>query len=114
MAWYGWTLLYFATLALSTVLAEKVGWLRPQHIIGLPMLALDCLGNMLTGGSWRNTLSGESWHHRNHKYWYWCHRAIDFIFRWQKDHCMNQALREARWGGVWPAWWHVVKTGRSA
>lgn len=70
----------------------------------LPLLALDCLCNLAIGGSWRNTLSGEAWHHRNHKYFGWCRKFIDWLFFWQPQHCMVQAQSEALYGSVWAAW----------
>lgn len=70
----------------------------------LPLLAMDCLACLCIGGSWRNTLSGEAWHQREHKHWGRTHRAIDWLFFWQTNHCQGQALREAAYGSVWGAW----------
>lgn len=70
----------------------------------LPLIALDCLLCMLTGGSWRNTLSGEAWNQREHKWWGWTHRAIDAIFFFDPNHCETQAKTEASAGSVWSAW----------
>lgn len=75
-------------------------------VLMLPLLALDCLGNLLLCQSWRNTMSSEAWHHRAHEYWWWCHLAIDTLFFWQPEHCRNQAEREERFGSVWAAWLH--------
>lgn len=77
---------------------------RPMLLAMLPLIALDCGLNMLTGGSWRNTLSAEAWRHRSHKWWGWCHRAIDALFFLDPDHCRIQALRESVHGSVWRAW----------
>jgi hypothetical protein len=76
-------------------------------LVLLPLLALDCLANMLLGGSWRNTLSAEAWHARDHKYWGWTHRVIDALFFWQAAHCMEQAAAEERHGGAWGVWRHA-------
>jgi hypothetical protein len=80
---------------------------RLLAVLMLPLLGLDCLGNLAVGGSWRNTLSGEAWNHREHRWWGWTHRAIDRcarrFFR-QEDHCQDAARREARFGSVWRAW----------
>ncbi|MEJ7932590.1 hypothetical protein WG922_21650 [Ramlibacter sp. AN1015] len=73
----------------------------------LVLLALDCLLNMLLGGSIRNTLSGEAWHAREHRWWGWTHRFIDALFFWQQKHCQTQALRELAFGSVWAAWLHA-------
>lgn len=74
-------------------------------ILMLPLIFIDCVGNVvLAGGSFRNTLSGEAWHQRDHKYWGWCHRFIDKLFFWQQDHCRINAWREAAHGSVWAAW----------
>ena len=86
----------------------RIGYVRPFYIVGAPLLLLDCAGNLLIGGSFRNTLSSEAWHHREHKHWGWCHRFIDALFWFQPNHCRIQALREATHGSVWRAWWRVV------
>jgi hypothetical protein len=70
----------------------------------VPLLALDCLGNLLHGGSFRHTLSGEAWNHRGHKWWGWTHHFIDALFFFQPSHCKVQAEREALHGSVWAAW----------
>lgn len=68
-----------------------------------PLLVLDCAGNMLIGGSFRNTLSAEAWHARDHDWWFWTHAFIDGLFFWQHQHCRAQADRERRHGSVWTA-----------
>lgn len=73
-------------------------------VLLLPLLALDCLVNMLIGGSFQNTLSGEAWQHREHKYWKRAHRAIDALFFWQTSHCKFAAVAEAIHGSAWKAW----------
>lgn len=76
-------------------------------ILLLPLLALDCLANMIVGGSWRNTLSGEAWHAREHKWWGWTHKAINALFFWQANHCQDQAIAEAMHGSAWRVWRHL-------
>lgn len=100
---------YAAVLATCTLLDRHAGVRRPLLLAMLPLLALDCLANTLLLQSWRKTLSGEAWHHREHKYWGWCYRVINAVFFWQTDHCRTQAQREARWGSVWAAWWRNVR-----
>lgn len=78
--------------------------MKLRLLILLPLLALDCLGNLLIGGSIRNTLSAEAWHAREHKWWGWTHKAIDALFFWQTAHCQSQAIRETEHGSVWAAW----------
>lgn len=74
-------------------------------LIALP-LALDCAGNMLLGGSWRNTLSGEAWEQRDHKYWGWTHRFINALF-FDPKHCENAAVAERAYGSIW-GWWRTL------
>lgn len=78
-----------------------------KKLLKLPLIALDCVGNLLVGGSWRNTLSSEAWKHREHSRWGWTHQAIDAFFG--KNHCQEQAADEDRYGSVWAAWWASVK-----
>lgn len=78
--------------------------MKLRHLLMLPLLALDCLGNLLVGGSVKNTLSSEAWNHREHAYWGWTHRFIDGLPFFGKGHCKAQADREALYGGVWKAW----------
>lgn len=84
------------------------------ELLLLPLIAADCACNMLLGGSWRNTLSGEAWHQRAHRVWGWCHKWIDWLFACpaigQTDHCRLPAEREARHGSVWASWW-ITFTG---
>jgi hypothetical protein len=78
-------------------------------------LAIDCLFNMLHGGSLGKTLSGEAWHQREHKWFFWTHRFIDWLFYWPKlgrgmpNHCQNASIRESENGGAWPGWWKKTK-----
>lgn len=82
-------------------------WELVKRGLILNLLLLDCFGNVLAGGSFKNTLSGESWHHREHKYWGWCHRAIDKVFG--ANHCQKAAIRETENGGAWRGWWAKTK-----
>ena len=75
------------------------------YLIGLfPLLVVDCLGNVVLKGSFKNTLSARAWHARNHKVWWWTHLVIDGIFWRQVQHCFKQAEREQVHGSVWNAW----------
>lgn len=74
------------------------------QLLMLPLIAIDCMGNWVVGGSFNNTLSGEAWNQRNQPYWGWTHKAIDRLFFWQPHHCKTQSEREAAQGGVWKAW----------
>jgi hypothetical protein len=102
-------ILYLSALIASIVLDAKTGIRRPLLIVSFPLLVADCALNYAFGGSFRNTLSGESWHHRQHKYWSWCYRCVNGMFFWQKDehgnriHCQRQALKEAAYGSFWKA-----------
>jgi hypothetical protein len=74
-----------------------------RHFILLPLLVLDCLGNItLCRGSWRNTMSASAWANRNHKYFSWCCKFVDAIFG--AGHCQEQYEREQKYGSVWAAW----------
>lgn len=68
----------------------------------LPLIAFDCLGCLLLGGSWRNTISSEAWNNREQKNWRGRWKDIDAVFG--KDHCQRQAKLEAAHAGVWRAW----------
>lgn len=98
--------IYAIALLKCWLLARFGGSRRPLMAAMVPLIALDCLGNLLHGGSWRNTLSGEAWHHRQHRWWGWTHRFIDALFLPLDgpDHCRRQAEREALYGSVWAAW----------
>jgi len=74
-------------------------------LIFLPLL-VDCILNMVLGGSFRQTLSGEAWRQRDHKWWGWTHDAIDALFGLfgQTDHCKKAAMTESQWGSIWTAW----------
>jgi hypothetical protein len=71
--------------------------------IFVPLL-LDVLGNLLIGGSWRNTLSGEAHAHKTRRWFGWTEAFIDGLFFWQVNHCKGQAARERHYGSVWAAW----------
>lgn len=73
----------------------------------LPLLALDCLLNVLCGGSFHQTLSATAWTVRDHRYFGWTYRFIDTMLFWQPNHCQHQAAIEQRYGSVWTAWQHV-------
>lgn len=79
---------------------------RIPRIFILVLLALDCLANaVLADGSWRHTLSGDAWKHRENPYWGWCHRFIDSLpLIGGPDHCKNAAEREQQYGSAWAAW----------
>jgi hypothetical protein len=84
---------------------------RVRLLLLLPLIALDCLANMLLGQSWRNTLSGEAWNHRNDPRLRWCYRFIDGLPVFGAGHCRVQAEREERFGSVWNSWlndWKVA------
>jgi hypothetical protein len=76
---------------------------RVKLVLLLPLLFLDCLGNMIIGGSPRNTLSGEAWHHRDHPVWGWCEPFICEIFN-DPNHCKNAAAEEEKFGGWFASW----------
>jgi hypothetical protein len=80
---------------------------RLKAILLAAPLALDCLANVVIGGSPKNTLSGEAWVHREHGWWGWTHQAIDNVFDTifrQKHHCEQAAIKEAFYGSRWKAW----------
>jgi hypothetical protein len=77
---------------------------RLRLVLVAPLLVLDAAGNVLIGGSWRNTLSGEAHAHRTRRWWGWTETLIDGLFFWQVDHCKAQAERERQHGSVWAAW----------
>ena len=81
-------------------------------ILVLPVLALDCAANVLVGGSFQNTLSGEAWSHRFHPVWGWTHRAINSLFFWQANHCRGAWAREAKHGTAWASWRAKWRAGR--
>ena len=62
------------------------------------LLWLDRVVNMLLGGSFNETLSSRA--HRmdvkDHPYWGWTARAIDWLFFLEPDHCRKQWEREQR------------------
>jgi len=104
---------YLLALAGAALLKRAAGLRRPMLLAMLPALLLDCIGNLLLSQSFRKTMSGEAWHHRQHRYWSWCYRFINALFFWQADHCRVQAEREERHGSVWAAWWwDFVQAGR--
>jgi hypothetical protein len=74
-----------------------------ELLLATPLIALDCLGNLLLGGSWRNTISGEAWMNRTPGTWGDTYMWIDAIFG--DGHCKKQAETEAVHGSVWAAVW---------
>ncbi len=76
-----------------------------KYLILLP-LALDCLLNMLLGGSIRETLSSRAHRMRvkPQPYWWWLAGVIDGILFFDPDHCAQQFIRERRHGSAWRAW----------
>jgi hypothetical protein len=69
-----------------------------------PLVFLDCLLNMLVGGSFSETLSARAHRLREEKHpMGWTADAIDRLFFWQDGHCKAQFEREARAGGAWKA-----------
>lgn len=79
-------------------------WARARLALLLLPIAMDCFLNMVVWQqSWRNTMSGEAWHHRDDPTWGWCYRFVDAIFRWQPNHCQVQAQREITYGSAWGA-----------
>jgi hypothetical protein len=88
-------------------------------ILILPLLAIDCFLNWFPCfQSIRFTMSGEAWHHRDHRIFGITHRVIDAIFlklRGQTDHCRKACEAEARYGGAFPRWaarWRELGTQR--
>jgi hypothetical protein len=75
-----------------------------SRILIVPLIALDVMGNMLIGGSWKNTLSAVAWKNRNRKYLGWCHKFIDGLPWFGAGHCETQAQSEDKYGSVWAAW----------
>jgi hypothetical protein len=70
------------------------------------LLFLDCLLNMLLGGSFHETLSARAHRMRvkPQPYFGWLADAIDALMFWQQDHCRQQFAREQLAGSVWKAW----------
>lgn len=50
-------------------------------------LAVDQLANALIGGMADETLSSHAWRSRDHRYWHWAYRFINWLWFWQDDHC---------------------------
>lgn len=73
-------------------------------LVIFPFLTLDCLLNILIGGSFKHTLSATAWTVKDHKYYKWTHLIIDAIFFFQPSHCENQFIEEQAFGGVWKAY----------
>jgi hypothetical protein len=105
--------LYLVILVACILLDIERGARKPLLIVSFPLLVLDCLANGLVfWQSPNSTMSAEVWHHRDHKYWWWCHRFVDWLFFWQKAHSEHQALREETYGGFWNALRWDWKTAR--
>ncbi len=59
----------------------------PKRLEQIP-IALDQLVNTVCGGWADETISSRAWRMRTKSTaWSWLRETIDFIFRWQKDHC---------------------------
>lgn len=75
-----------------------------KYLILIPLL-IDCLCNVLVGGSFRQTLSATAWTvYRDRKFFGWLCPVINAIFFFQPDHCRLQYLREQTFGGALAAW----------
>ena len=71
-------------------------------VLGL-LIGLDCLANLLTGGTIKETLSSRA-HRMRRKgqpYWGWTANAIDKLFIFQAEHCRRQYELEVSKG------WHT-------
>lgn len=81
-----------------------------RGLIGL-LLVVDCLCNCLLGGSIQKTLSGEAWHHRDHKFFFWTYRFIDALpIIGYPGHCEHAAAKEKQDGSVWIGWWRKTRS----
>lgn len=72
-------------------------------LVFLFLLALDCAGNVLIGGSFHQTLSATSWTVRKHPWFWWIHHAIDigaFVVAGQLRHT-EKAWNNELAGSVW-------------
>jgi hypothetical protein len=94
-------LLLFAYFGLLYVTKGRV-----RQVLMLIPLALDCVGSVLVGESFGNTLSAKAHDARQsqHPVWRWTAAAIDAVFFLQPDHCRVQWERERQHGSVWAAW----------
>jgi hypothetical protein len=75
-----------------------------KQLFVLFLLSLTAGGNVLLGGSWRTTMSARSWKNREHRYFGWCHRFVDWMPWFGSGHCQGQYEREIKFGSVWAAW----------
>lgn len=59
-------------------------------------VGVDQLANALIGGSADETLSARAHRMRakRQRWWGWTASAIDRLFFWQRDHCLNAHLAE--------------------
>ena len=59
-------------------------------------IGMDQLANALIGGSADETLSARAHRMRakGQRWWGWTANAIDRMFFWQRDHCLNAHLAE--------------------
>lgn len=59
-------------------------------------IGIDQLANALIGGSADETLSARAHRMRakGQRWWGWTASAIDRLFFWQRDHCLNAHLAE--------------------
>lgn len=68
-------------------------------------LFFDCTGNLIVGGSFRNTISGEAWNNRDQESWKGVYQRIDALpIIGYVGHCQHAAEREVGFGSVWAAW----------
>lgn len=66
------------------------------------LLWLDRVVNLFLGGIYNETLSSRAYRMKVKKqpYWGWTADAVDWIFFWEPNHCLNQWRREVAMG------WH--------
>lgn len=72
-------------------------------IVFLLLLALDCAGNVLIGGSFHQTLSATSWTVRDHPWFWWIHWVIDLgaLILVGQVHHTETAWNNEQAGSVW-------------
>lgn len=92
---------FFALVYMALLCVTRA---RVNQILMLPLLVLDCIGSVLVGESFGNTLSAKAWDCRTQKWWGWTHRFIDAMPWFGAGHCSVQWIRERRYGSVWAAW----------
>jgi hypothetical protein len=90
--------LWVPPLVLLVLLATAWG----RNLLLVLLIGLDCLVNVLCGGTIHETLSSRA-HRMRRKgqpYWGWTAAVIDKLFFFQTDHCRRQYELEVRLG------WH--------